>query len=101
MAYKIVIDAGHGGADPGAVSGGRQEKDDTLGLALAVGKYLQKGGIDVIYTELLISTRRRLRKPRSPIRPEPITSFPSIVIQSGTDQYQGVETLVYDKSASS
>ena len=38
MAYKIVIDAGHGGTDPGAVYKGRQEKDDNLRLALAVGR---------------------------------------------------------------
>ena len=34
----VVIDAGHGGADPGAKFEGRQEKDDALRLALAVGK---------------------------------------------------------------
>ena len=28
MAYTVFIDAGHGGADPGAVYQGRQEKDD-------------------------------------------------------------------------
>ena len=38
----IVIDAGHGGSDPGAVFEGRQEKDDTLRLALAVGKILEE-----------------------------------------------------------
>ena len=28
----VVIDAGHGGANPGAVYGGRREKDDVLAL---------------------------------------------------------------------
>ena len=37
MPYSIMMDAGHGGRDPGAVYNGRQEKDDTLRLALAVG----------------------------------------------------------------
>ena len=36
MAYKIVVDSGHGGEDPGAVYQGRQEKDDNLRLALEV-----------------------------------------------------------------
>ena len=44
----IVIDAGHGGSDPGAVFEGRQEKDDTLRLALAVGKILEENGQNVI-----------------------------------------------------
>ena len=47
---KIAIDAGHGGADPGAVYQGRQEKDDNLKLALAVGERLQNAGADVFYT---------------------------------------------------
>ena len=50
MAYSIMMDAGHGGRDPGAVYNGRQEKDDTLRLALAVGENLQNNGIDVEYT---------------------------------------------------
>ena len=34
---KIVIDAGHGGRDSGAVYRGRMEKDDALALALHIG----------------------------------------------------------------
>ena len=50
MAYKIMIDAGHGGRDPGAVFNGRQEKDDALRLALAVGQILEDRGVDVEFT---------------------------------------------------
>lgn len=50
MPYSVMLDAGHGGSDPGAVYNGRQEKDDTLRLTLAVGEILQNNGIDVEYT---------------------------------------------------
>ena len=50
MAYKIVLDAGHGGTDPGAIYKERKEKDDNLELTRAVGKILEDNGIDVVYT---------------------------------------------------
>jgi len=50
MPYSIMIDAGHGGSDPGAVYKGRREKDDNLTLAMAVGKILSENGIKVLYT---------------------------------------------------
>ena len=50
MPYSIMLDAGHGGVEPGAVYNGRQEKDDTLKLVLAIGDILQNNGIDVEYT---------------------------------------------------
>lgn len=50
MAEKIIIDAGHGGANPGAVYEGRRESDDVLRLALAVGDILKNDGFDVVYT---------------------------------------------------
>lgn len=50
MAAIIVIDAGHGGSDPGAVYYGRQEKDDNLRLALAVGNVLKNNGLKVVCT---------------------------------------------------
>lgn len=50
---RVVIDAGHGGeTDPGAVYYGRQEKDDNLKLALAVGDILENNGVEVVYTRV-------------------------------------------------
>lgn len=42
---KVVIDAGHGGADPGAVSGNLKEKDLNLQAAQYMYKRLQELGI--------------------------------------------------------
>lgn len=99
MPVKIVIDAGHGGYDPGATYQGRNEKDDTLNLALAVGEILRQDGYDVVFT-----------------RTEDVYDSPSqkarIANESGADffvsihrnssptpnQYNGVQTLVYDNS---
>ena len=50
MPYSIMIDAGHGGNDPGAVYKGRREKDDNLALAMDVGRLLSENGIEVLYT---------------------------------------------------
>ena len=50
MPYSIMLDAGHGGRDPGAVYNGRQEKEDALRLTMAIGEILQNNGIDVLYT---------------------------------------------------
>ena len=47
---KIVIDAGHGGTDPGAVNRKHYEKDVALSITLKVGQLLSKAGADVIYT---------------------------------------------------
>ena len=51
-AVKVILDPGHGGAEPGATYLGRQEKNDTLNLALAVGNILARHGIDVVYTRV-------------------------------------------------
>ncbi len=47
----VVIDAGHGGRDPGAQANGVREKDITLSVALKLGEYLRERlGINVVYT---------------------------------------------------
>ncbi len=52
--HKIVIDAGHGGNDPGAISKDRRfyEKNITLSVALYLGHMISEAypDIDVIYT---------------------------------------------------
>ena len=50
--YTVVLDAGHGGKDPGAVGKFSYEKDLNLKLALAVGELIneQYPDVKVIYT---------------------------------------------------
>ena len=48
----VVIDAGHGGRDPGAVGKNSKEKHITLSIALKTGAYIEKNfpNVKVIYT---------------------------------------------------
>ncbi len=50
--HKVVIDAGHGGKDPGALGKNTREKDIVLSIALKAGKYIQEGhkDVEVVYT---------------------------------------------------
>ena len=47
----VVLDAGHGGKDPGAIGKyGTKEKDVALDITKRAGRLLEKSGIKVIYT---------------------------------------------------
>jgi len=50
--HTVVIDAGHGGKDPGAVGKRGKEKDIALAIALKLGKYIEDNihDVEVIYT---------------------------------------------------
>ena len=99
MPYSIMLDAGHGGADPGAVYEGRQEKDDNLKLAMAVGKILADNGIDVLYTRTTDVYQTPFEKTRL-ANQAGVDYFISFHRNSSpqANQYNGVEVLVYDKS---
>ncbi|MFN4081304.1 MAG: N-acetylmuramoyl-L-alanine amidase [Saprospiraceae bacterium] len=49
---KVVLDAGHGGKDPGCIGAISREKDNALAIALRLGQYLEQTypDVKVIYT---------------------------------------------------
>lgn len=95
--YKVALDAGHGGSDPGAVYNGRQEKDDTLDLTLAVGDILKKNGVDVFYTRTTDKYETPFKK-ATDANNSGADLFISIHRNSSEtpNQYSGVESLVFN-----
>lgn len=95
---KVIIDAGHGGMDPGAVYEGRMEKNDTLNLALAVGDILKENGVEVVYTRTDDVYDTPFEKAQIANR-EGGDFLLSIHRNSSPEpnQYSGVESLVYNK----
>lgn len=61
--FVVVLDAGHGGKDPGNLGNGFKEKSIALNIVLEVGKELEKNtGVKVIYTrktDVFIELRER------------------------------------------
>ena len=99
MPYSIMLDAGHGGKDPGAVYNGRQEKDDALALTLALGEILQERGVDVLYTRTTDVYESPYQKAME-ANAAGVDFFVSIHRNSyPTDNaVSGVESLIYDRS---
>lgn len=100
MAETIILDAGHGGANPGAVYGGRREKDDALALTLAVGEILEDKGFNVYYTrtdDVYESPYQKAQEANNLGG----DFFVSIHRNSSVypNQYSGVETLVYNNQS--
>lgn len=97
MPYSIMLDAGHGGTDPGAVYNGRREKDDTLRLVLAIGQILQNRGVDVEYTRTTDIYETPFQKAME-ANEAGVDYFVSIHRNSFEQDniVSGVESLVYD-----
>ena len=99
MVEKIVLDAGHGGRNPGAAYQGRRESDDALRLAVAVGNILEENGYDVIYTRTTDATQSVGQK--AAIANEEGADLFISIHRNASDypgQYNGVQTLIYDDS---
>ena len=66
--YRIVVDAGHGGSDPGAVSGNLREKDFTLKAANYMYNRFKELGVPVAITrdsDTTLSRAERLNTMRN------------------------------------
>ena len=94
----VALDAGHGGANPGAVYDGRKESEDALNLVLAIGPILEANGIQVYYTrtEDVFETPYQKAQEANAVGAD---YFVSIHRNSSPypNQYSGVESLVYNR----
>lgn len=100
----IILDAGHGGSDSGAINEGlpdiigdeTEEEDITLEVILALGNTLTNRGYDVKYTRIFdeyISPANRLKFIQD-MEPD---CFISIHCNSSTNEYaRGIETIYRD-----
>lgn len=90
----VVIDAGHGGKDSGAVSAYAREEDVVLSIALKLQEILQNAGIEVIMTRetdifLELQERADFAKPETNL-------FVSIHANSFAGEApKGIETYVF------
>lgn len=79
MNYRIVVDAGHGGSDPGAISGNLKEKDYNLKAANYMYNRFKELGIPVVITrdtDKTLSRQERLNIMRS------LGTDPNVIILS-------------------
>ncbi len=102
----VVLDAGHGGNDPGAHYAGVYEKDLTLKVVLRLGRRIEREmpGVEVVYT-------RKTDKALAPTKREDLQRRADIANRANGDLFlsvhvnaarspsaQGVETLVMGES---
>lgn len=92
--YRVFIDAGHGGTDPGAVANGLQEKNLTLAIALKVQRLLVAQGIEVVMSRTT-DKFLQLKEISSLANSSGADVFTSIHINSATPTAYGIETFYY------
>ena len=93
LPFTVVIDAGHGGKDPGNTGNGFIEKDIALKISLNLGNLLKKKGVNVIYTrekDVFVDLFERARIANK----SDAQLFISIHCDSHTSQAYGAGTFV-------
>lgn len=91
----VVIDAGHGGTEPGAIGFGVMEKDINLKIALKVGSLLEKQGINVEYTR---TTDKKLTPTERAEFANKLNAAAFVCIHNNSttnSEVQGTETYYY------
>ena len=94
--WVVVIDAGHGGKDPGAVGANSYEKNITLAVALKTGEYIEKNldNVTVIYTRKT-DTFVELRDRAEIANKNNADLFISIHVNgTSSNRIQGTETFI-------
>lgn len=97
--HTIMIDAGHGGKDPGAIGNGLRESYIVMDMAQRIGKALKAHGFNVIYTRssdvfIELNDRTRLANDRK------ADLFISLHVNaSTTPSTNGIETYYYASTA--
>ncbi|APG59527.1 N-acetylmuramoyl-L-alanine amidase family protein [Christiangramia salexigens] len=92
--FVVVLDAGHGGKDPGNMGNGYKEKDIALSIVLNIGKELEKyEGVKVVYTrdsDVFIPLEKRGKIAND----ANADLFVSVHCNSHSSQAYGTETFV-------
>lgn len=89
---KVVVDAGHGGTDPGAIGNGRKEKDIVLSISNKVNSKLKSMGFQTIMTrstDVYVTLANRYAIANN----NKADLFVSIHANSGASSAKGIETL--------
>lgn len=97
--YRIVVDAGHGGSDPGAVSGNLKEKDLTLKAANYMYDRFKELGVPVAITrsdDESLTRAERLRKMTNTFGNDSKVLVLSNHINAGGGDGQSVTNIKYN-----
>lgn len=97
---RVVLDAGHGGTDPGMTSVWVKEKDITLDVALRTRAELVKHGVDVVMvrtadTQLSADKRTDLDARSRLATTGQVSAYISIHVNAGGPSAQGIETYYF------
>ena len=92
--FVVVLDAGHGGKDPGNMGNGFKEKDIALSIILKIGKELEKyEGVKVVYTRKTDTFVELFERGRIANEAK-ADLFVSVHCNSHSSQASGTETFV-------
>ena len=95
----VVIDAGHGGYDHGAIYSGHDEKEINLNVAKKINRYLSQAGVDSYMTrteDRFVALAERVEISNA-IRPKIFVSIHSNAIQSNP-KMSGLQTYYYSSN---
>jgi N-acetylmuramoyl-L-alanine amidase len=101
--YRVVIDPGHGGPDPGAVGiGGLRETDIVLDVGIQVAQLLQARGVQVLMTrtsEVDVDLPPRVSLANRS-RAHAFVSLHANALSMSRPDVNGIETFYYSSGAS-